>query len=298
MADSADLLKQVNNAVLDLQASTYQSFQHPLQVLAALLADSALRELNEQLTLDLDLDGFLEASMRTQGGTIGSAQLLWPSEPIPRLGLKWLLIQRLATKPQELIHFAHTFYYTGAKISSDLQNFTRQLIIPFTRDYKDYVVSQSRPMQRPALPHSRRVFIVHGHDGEARETVARFLERLDFDPLILHEQANMGQTIMEKVEANADVGFAVVLLTPDDVGCRRGAVPGPRARQNVMLELGYFMGLLGRQRVCALKRGDLEIPSDFSGVVYTAMDDAGGWRLALARELLAAGYEVDVKKIV
>lgn len=144
---------------------------------------------------------------------------------------------------------------------------------------------------------TRRVFVVHGHDGEAREIVASFLRKLDFEPIILHEQANQGRTVIEKVEAHGGVDFAVVLLTPDDVGCAKGGQLEPRARQNVLLELGYFLGRLGRGKVCALKRGQLEIPSDFAGVVWEKMDEANGWKLALARELKAAGHVVDLNKV-
>ncbi|WP_231408709.1 TIR domain-containing protein [Ralstonia solanacearum] len=144
---------------------------------------------------------------------------------------------------------------------------------------------------------SRRVFVVHGHDGEAREIVARFLKTIEFEPVILHEQANQGRTVIEKVEANSDVGFAVVLLTADDLGRSvKGEQLEPRARQNVLLELGYFIGKLTRAKVCALKRGELEIPSDFAGVVWEKMDDGNGWKMALARELKAAGYTVDLNK--
>lgn len=142
---------------------------------------------------------------------------------------------------------------------------------------------------------SRRVFVVHGHDEGARETVARFLLQLGFDPIILHEQANRGGTVMEKIETHGDVGFAVVLLTPDDVGSAKGGTPEPRARQNVLLELGYFLGRLGRNKVCALKRGSVEIPSDFAGVVWESME-GNGWKQALGRELEAAGHEIDWNK--
>jgi predicted nucleotide-binding protein len=138
-----------------------------------------------------------------------------------------------------------------------------------------------------------KVFVVHGHDEGAREAVARFIGDLGFQPIILHERANEGRTVIEKVEAHGAVGFAVVLLTPDDEGCEKGGTPGPRPRQNVVLELGYFVGRLGRNRVCALKRGEVEIPSDFGGVVYEPFDAAGGWKQKLGRELEAAGYEVD-----
>lgn len=155
--------------------------------------------------------------------------------------------------------------------------------------------SEAAAPQKQTL--SRRVFVVHGHDGEAREIVARFLKTIEFEPVILHEQPNQGRTVIEKVEANSDVGFAVVLLTADDLGRSvKGEQLEPRARQNVLLELGYFIGKLTRAKVCALKRGELEIPSDFAGIVWEKMDDGNGWKMALARELKAAGYAVDLNK--
>jgi predicted nucleotide-binding protein len=151
--------------------------------------------------------------------------------------------------------------------------------------------SQSTAVVEPNR--SRRVFIVHGHDEGAREAVARFLERIGFEPIILHERANQGRTVIEKVEAHSEVGFAVVLLTPDDVGCIKGGSPEPRARQNVLLELGYFIGKLTRARVCTLKVGELDIPSDWRGVVDEPFDKGGAWKQTLARELAAADFEID-----
>jgi predicted nucleotide-binding protein len=142
-------------------------------------------------------------------------------------------------------------------------------------------------------PIARKAFVVHGHDEGAREAVARFLERNGFKAVVLHEQANQGRTIIEKIEAHGDVGFAVVLLTPDDVGGVTGAELRPRARQNVVLELGYFIGRLGRNKVCALKRGDVEIPSDFGGVAYVTYDEQGAWKTALGQELKASGFPID-----
>ena len=146
--------------------------------------------------------------------------------------------------------------------------------------------------------HNRKVFVVHGREEGPREAVARFLERLGFQPIILHEQANQGRTVIEKVEDHSDVGFAVIILTPDDMGNLRGEEPRPRARQNVLLELGYFIGKLTRKRVCTLKVGELEIPSDWRGVVDEPYDTGGGWRQTLARELEAAEYEIDWNKVM
>jgi predicted nucleotide-binding protein len=152
--------------------------------------------------------------------------------------------------------------------------------------------------QRAALTESRKVFIVHGHDIAARETIAHFLTRCEFEPVVLHEQANQGRTIIEKFEQNADVGFAVVLLTPDDEVCSDNEQVVRRARQNVILELGYFIGRLGRDRVCAFKSGEIELPSDILGVVWTELDTLGAWRQSLARELEAAGYSIDWNKVM
>ncbi len=160
---------------------------------------------------------------------------------------------------------------------------------------KERITEAAAPMATETAPalDSSKIFVVHGHDEGAREAVARFVQALGFQAIILHERANEGRTVIEKVEAHGDVGFAVVLLTPDDEGCAKGRTPQPRARQNVLLELGYFIGRLGRNRVCALKRGELEIPSDFGGVVYEPFDTSGGWKQKLGRELEAAGYEIN-----
>jgi len=149
-------------------------------------------------------------------------------------------------------------------------------------------------------PQSKKVFIVHGHDNAAKETVARFLERLKLDPIILHEQPNEGRTVIEKFEVHADVGFADVLLTPDDVGgvASDRTKLEARARQNVVFELGYFIGKLKRNRVCALYRRGVEIPSDYEGVLYVELDASGGWTVKLAQELTAAGIPIDLKALI
>ena len=143
----------------------------------------------------------------------------------------------------------------------------------------------------------KRIFVVHGHDGELKEATARFLERIGLSPVILHEQPNAGRTIIEKLEAFSNTGFAVVLLSPDDP--MTVAAPTTfRARQNVILELGYFIGLLGRRRVCALYRPTVELPSDLHGVLYVPFDEAGGWHTKLAQELVEAGYSIDLAALL
>jgi predicted nucleotide-binding protein len=142
-----------------------------------------------------------------------------------------------------------------------------------------------------------RIFLVHGHDDHALQLVSRFMEKLGQEVVVLREQPNKGRTIIEKFEDYSDVGFAVVLLTADDRGGSKDiefANQKLLARQNVIFELGYFIGRLGRNRVCALYRSGVEIPSDYSGVLYQELDEKGAWRLELARELKAAGLPIDM----
>ena len=148
---------------------------------------------------------------------------------------------------------------------------------------------------------TKKVFIVHGHDHGTRDMVARFIQQLELEPVILQEQPNRGLTVMEKFEQHAEVGFAVVLFTPDDIGSAKDNddTPRYRARQNVIFELGYLIRHLGRSRVAVLYKGnegDIEIPSDYAGVLYTQVDDAGAWKFALVREMQSAGLDVDANK--
>ena len=127
-------------------------------------------------------------------------------------------------------------------------------------------------------PKSNRVLVVHGHDDAMRESVARVLTKIGLGPVILNEQPDQGQTIIEKIERFSDVGFAAVLLSPDDIGFSRSdgsEAAKPRARQNVILELGYFAGKLGQRSVMALHKGDLELPSDYDGAAWVRWDAEG-----------------------
>lgn len=145
-----------------------------------------------------------------------------------------------------------------------------------------------------------KVFIVHGHDNGAKNEVARFVERLGFKAVILHEQVDSGATIIEKLEKHTDVGFAIVLYTECDIGGVKSSKPEdlkPRARQNVIFEHGLLIGKIGRANVVALVKGHVEIPNDISGVVYKSMDTDGAWKYSIAKEMKSSGYDVDMNKI-
>lgn len=148
-----------------------------------------------------------------------------------------------------------------------------------------------------------KIFLVHGHASDVKEAVTRFLEKTgEHEVVVLHEQPNEGRTLIEKFEDHAGASdHAVVLLTADDLG---GAMPedgddpalSPRGRQNVVFELGFFVGRLGRSRAVVLYQEDVEIPSDFSGVVYIPLSDES-WRYKLLQELRNAGLNFDLNKI-
>ena len=192
-----------------------------------------------------------------------------------------------------------TFYLSGLQTA-------RECLLAIVTEVKDFypddVDVNAKTVERRggsnAGSNSRKVFVVHGHDEGMKSSVARFLEKLDLQPIILHEQPNGGKTIIEKFEANADVAFAVVLISPDDEGNEKGKKDKlqNRARQNVILELGYFIGRLSRAHVCALQSGEIETPTDVLGVLYVPYDLNGGWKIQLVKEIRAAGISLEDAK--
>ncbi len=159
--------------------------------------------------------------------------------------------------------------------------------------------SMDSPSHQSLSKDSTKVLVVHGHDNESKLEVARLIEKQDLEAVILEERPSKGRTLIDKfMQEASEVNFAVVLLTPDDEGRRQGTEDKlrPRARQNVILELGFVSASLGPHRVCALLKGEVEIPSDYKGVVYVPMDKTD-WKRRLIKELAEAGYNVDANKI-
>jgi len=205
------------------------------------------------------------------------------------------------------------FYYgmLGGRTQNELVEFQEKLQSKLTNlnqllskvdlmksQVPDQVATSIVAIQGDGLP-STNVFIVHGHNNEVKVNVARTLEKLGLNPIILHEQANAGKTIIEKFENHSDVGFAIILMTDDDFGKAKGEENlNPRTRQNVILEMGYFIGKLGRERVCPLYVKGVELPSDLYGLLYTEVDASENWKIKMAKELKAAGYDIDVNKII
>lgn len=168
----------------------------------------------------------------------------------------------------------------------------------FTQILKEKAAAVKPLPQPSSISGKPKVFIVHGRDEATKTDVARFVERLDLEAVILHELPNLGRSLANKfMEVAAEAAFAVVLMTPDDFGGIVGGAPNARARQNVIFELGFFIGRLGADKVCALVSGNVERPSDFEAIVYLAYGPHTTWRPDLARELRAAGIKFDPHKV-
>jgi len=147
--------------------------------------------------------------------------------------------------------------------------------------------------------YSRRVFVVHGRDHQRRDTLVEILRKLNFIPVVLAEKGNRGLTIIEKLErSTGDVGFAFIIYTPDDLGGLDGEDLRSRARQNVVFEHGLLIGLLGRERTCAVIHAEVELPSDVNGMLFERVTDLKTESLAIARVLKDAGYEVELSGLL
>lgn len=146
------------------------------------------------------------------------------------------------------------------------------------------------------------IFIVHGHDDALKLGVDSFLRRATkIEPLILHNQPNRGRTLIEKLEVTgARAGYAVVLLTADDLGAEKAKAKQlePRARQNVVFEFGFFVRALGRDHVAVIYEPGVELPTDLKGLAYIEYDRGGAWRNDLLRELREVGVSVDANALL
>lgn len=159
-------------------------------------------------------------------------------------------------------------------------------------------ISLSKKVKKSPALKPRKIFIIHGHNETLKLTIARLLSKLDLDPIILSEQADNGNTLLEKLEQNSDVGFAIALYTPCDEGRKKDTeILHDRARQNVVFEHGMLIGKLGRKNVCALVESEIELPSDLGGQVYINCSDPD-WKIKLARNIKGSGINVDVNKLL
>ena len=200
----------------------------------------------------------------------------------------------LLTNPNVLQNFASQIF--GFSGGFDLRSIN--LISVAKKFIKNYLLEVGEEDEvEEKIKLTREIFIVHGKNKEMKESVARTCEKLKLKPIILHEQRNQGKTVIEKFEKYSDVGFAIILLSPDDKGYHRDIDPSNaklRARQNVIFEFGYFVGKIGRKNVVALYLEDdnFEMPTDLSGIIYIPYDKNDAWKYKLISELQSSGYDI------
>jgi Predicted nucleotide-binding protein containing TIR-like domain len=220
MIQQVDLFIQINNAILELQDAGLHTFERPLKTIARLLRHPELEPFNKELTRNIDFAAFMIASKETGRGMVGAHQLQWPDDQRDRLGLTLLLIEKFASEPQKFTGLCDLFFHTGSnKIIAGIHELNRQLIIPFIRDYKAYVLTNGSTEAKLIMPKSRKVFVVHGRDDATKNEVALFLRDIGLEPIILHMRPNGGRHILTKFrEESEGAGFAVILMTPDDEG--------------------------------------------------------------------------------
>lgn len=183
----------------------------------------------------------------------------------------------------------------------ELINLVNVMIEELTLFQKD--ITRNTLEKQITQPKNNKVFIVHGHDSELKNDAERFVHEIGLEPIVLHRQVDKGSTIIEKFEENSDVGFVFVLLTPDEITYTVDQAELQdeerekelRARPNVIFEFGYFVGKLGRERVCCLHKGDIVVPSDLSGLIYKKVDDSiESQAYQIIKELKAAGFDVKI----
>jgi len=146
---------------------------------------------------------------------------------------------------------------------------------------------------------SKDVFIIHGHDDGARETVENFIRQIGYNPIVLFKEASRGKTVIEKIEQYTEsIAFGIAIYTPCDIGkAQKESDFKNRSRQNVVFEHGFLAGKYGRANVVGLVKGDIELPSDLAGIAYISMDVRGAWKYDVAKEMIQAGFNVDMNKI-
>ncbi|WP_297522478.1 nucleotide-binding protein [uncultured Clostridium sp.] len=183
------------------------------------------------------------------------------------------------------------------KIEKEIPSYMEELDI-YIKERKDIV--ENELAIDDIEKRGNKVFIVHGHDELALEQVVGFIKDIKLDPIVLKNQASLGNTIIEKIEEYSDVGFAIVLYTPCDIGASINDKDNMknRARQNVVFEHGYLIGKLGRRNVCALVKSDIEKPNDISGIVYIELDNQKAWRFNIARDMKKLGYDIDLNNLI
>lgn len=177
-----------------------------------------------------------------------------------------------------------------------IQLFNKTFIPYFTLALEDILHSENQEdSDQKEFDENDIIFIIHGHDNEMKRDVQLFLKRAGLKDVVLHECPDKGRTIIEKlIDEGSSACYVIALLSPDDK-LEDGKL---RARQNVILEIGYFLGKLGKARVRMLRKGNVEIPSDLQGVLYTDYDTGGSWKIKLIKEMKSGDINLNSNEVL
>ena len=186
--------------------------------------------------------------------------------------------------------------FSESLIVGSYNEFNKNFFDYFTTALNDILIANPEIQNgTPEKVYGTKAFIIHGHDHHLKTEVQLLMHRAGVTSLVLHEAPDKGRHTLDKlIEETKDAGYAIALLTPDDL------IEGGenRARQNVILEIGYFLGQLGKSRVRMIIKENIEIPSDLHGVLYQRYDSEGAWKTKLVKEMQAVGIFVDMKAVV
>lgn len=205
--------------------------------------------------------------------------------------LSFALYKRITEAGSDTLHFLYIITNEGSNVSA-LNAFNNHFLGYFSKALEDILNANPElaPEETEKVP-GTKVFIIHGHDELLKKDLQLLLIRGGVNNIVLHEMADKGRSIIDKlIEEGKDSNYAIGLLTPDDL-LQDGT---GRARQNVILEIGYFLGKLGKERVRMLIKEGVEIPSDLSGILYEKYDSGGAWKTSILKELMAVGIYVDL----
>lgn len=263
---------------------------------------SAIKHLFDYLTKEASENPIL---MKYEKDKIGWG--LWPGITLSSFGVPW----RLPDSFEDTKSLCYSLYATAAQQNDDgtgishtlfskshmpdnIHQFNSQFMEYFRDALQDIVKAEKvDPSSDVENNNANKIFIIHGHDEAMKKDVQLLLSRAELDDVVLHERPDIGRTIIDKlIEESSPACYAIALLSPDDI-TGEGLY---RARQNVILEIGYFLGKLGKSKVRLLKKGGIEIPTDLSGILYTHYDESGSWKIRLLKEMKEVGIEIDIEK--
>jgi predicted nucleotide-binding protein len=294
MENNDCLLNEIDLLIIDIERSIEQKNSIELDILkrkAIIISEDALGSANIYLR-ELNELNFL----RTNYSSFNLVYNTCMSDFIMESGKLKNIIKEIRYKIQR------NTYSLNSKMNNSEIKGQNEILIKKPSKACEMTIEKEKSVLENTRITSKKIFVVHGHDEAMKQTIARFLENLELKPIILHEQPGGSKTLIEKFEDYSDVSFAIVLFSPDDMIPTKNKSNEQiyRARQNVIFELGYFIGKLNRKQVVSLCRNhdELDLPSDYQGIIYLEFDNKGGWKTDLFKELKAIYHDIDANKII